>query len=68
MNEQRRKDAVNYCDMIRPDGRCALMAALVTENDDRCKYYRDRLEECRYLRYFILKQPNKKLAKQKGIN
>lgn len=55
MNKDRAEQARNYCDMIRPDRTCAIMAALTSEYDSRCKYYRDHPAQCRYLEYQILK-------------
>ncbi|MFB6362498.1 hypothetical protein ACFCP7_00370 [Paenibacillus elgii] len=48
--------AKTYCEFLRPDASCALMAALATESDPRCKLWRDPPADCRYLRLVVTKQ------------
>jgi|GEM_PF-4012856 len=47
--------AARYCGFIRPDRTCALMEALQSEVDPRCKYWRDEPEQCRYLKYVVMR-------------
>lgn len=51
-----KKLAASWCDFINVDRTCALMQALHTETDARCKYYREEeSDRCRYFELHILK-------------
>ncbi|MFD0588665.1 hypothetical protein ACFQZE_11670 [Paenibacillus sp. GCM10027627] len=56
MNSDRAKQARSYCEFIQPDRTCAIMAALATESDPRCKYWREQPAQCRYFESHILKR------------
>lgn len=54
MNATDKERARQWCDMYEPGCACRLMRALETEQDPRCKLYRDEPQECRYLKHVIL--------------
>lgn len=55
MREDMQQRAASWCDFINADRTCALMQALHTESDPRCKYWREgNSERCRYFELHII--------------
>lgn len=49
-----RDDAKNHCEFMQPDCTCTLMMAMQSEDDPRCKLFRDEPTDCRYLRLYVM--------------
>lgn len=65
MNEMRER-ACMWCDFIDTDHTCALMQALHTESDPRCKYWREEVERCRYFELYVTNTGRRSDARTKG--
>lgn len=49
-----KEDAATWCDLINSDRTCPLMIGLSTEEDQRCKLFRDEQQDCRYFRLYVM--------------
>ena len=64
--EETRERACMWCDFIDTDRTCALMQALHTESDPRCKYWRENAERCRYFELYVTNTRGRSDARAKG--
>lgn len=51
------------CEFIHSGNKCVLMESLNDQDSDVCKLFRQPIEDCRYLRLYLLRAPIRERGK-----